>query len=97
LEKLAEEKVPLFIWGMSQYAQLLLGNPLVKRCSIKALIDSDERKQQRTIGGRTIHSPEILRHAHKENAVLLTGLSYHKQMKEYLKKISFQGVVVELD
>ncbi|MBN1130982.1 MAG: glycosyltransferase, partial [Chitinispirillaceae bacterium] len=91
LETLAREKTPVYIWGMSQFGQLLLGQTALSRCSIKAVIDGDKNKQGKKITGRPVQSPEILRKAAKGDLIVLTGLGYQKQMRGYLQDIGFKG------
>ena len=97
LNEVARSKTPLHIWGMSQYAQFLLGSSPLNRCSIKSLIDADPKKQQRTISGMRIHSPESLRQAATGDAIILTALGYQENMRQFLREINFRGMEFSLD
>lgn len=94
ISRLAREQTPLYIWGMSQYAMLLLGQTDLGRCALQGLVDQDPYKQQRTVGGRPIKPPEVLREADPQAAVLVTALGYEDQIAAALKEMSFRGPVV---
>jgi hypothetical protein len=91
LEALASAKTPVYVWGMSQFGQLLLGHTALGRSAIKALIDSDKNKQGKKLLGKTVLSPEILREAVEGDVVVLTGIGYREQMRDYLKESGFKG------
>jgi glycosyltransferase involved in cell wall biosynthesis len=91
LETLAREKTPVYVWGMSQFGQLLLGQTALGRCAIKALVDGDKNKQGKKISGMPVQAPDVLCRASKKDVVVLTGIACQKQMRDYLKEIEFKG------
>ena len=95
-EDMASSRRPVYVWGMSQLAQLLLGQTVLSRCKIKGLIDGDRSKQGKMIGGRVVSGPEELSKAGAEDIVLLTGVNYESQMLHYLEEIDFRGEVLTL-
>ena len=97
LTELADIRTPLYVWGMSQYAQLLLGDSPLKECSIKELVDGSEQKQGRSINGRVVQSPEVLQRATPGDAIVLAARGYREQMRTYLKNIQFCGTEIILD
>ena len=94
---LAASRTPLHIWGISQYAQLLLGSTKLSACTLASMVDGDTHKQSKTIGGMPIQSPEALVGAKRGDAILLTGIHYQEQMRAFLRQIDFKGeeIVVE--
>jgi len=97
LDACANEGTPLYLWGMSQYAQLLLGQTTLARCKIKGLVDGDAHKQTKRIGGKKILPPSALREAQPDDAVLLTGINYREPMRRFLKEIGFKGREIVLE
>jgi len=96
IRKTQKNAQPLYIWGMSQFGQLLLGQTPLGACNIKAFVDGDSHKQTKTIGKRAIVSLEILRNATSNDAIILTGVNYQKQMRDFLKQIDFKGLEIVL-
>ncbi len=86
-----ESSQPLYVWGLSQFGQLLLGQTNLGKCNIKAFVDGDSYKQTKTIGKKAIVSPEALRDATASDGIVLTGINYQKQMRDFLKQINFKG------
>jgi L-malate glycosyltransferase len=91
LETLAQSGKPVYVWGMSQFAQLLLGQTALGRCRIKELIDTDKNKQGKKLLGKYVIPPDALQNARSGDVVVLTGIGYQQQMRDYMKKINFQG------
>ncbi|MBF0530245.1 MAG: class I SAM-dependent methyltransferase [Deltaproteobacteria bacterium] len=93
LEHLAEERKPLYLWGISQYAMLLLGTSALRRCNLRGLIDRDPYKQSQSILGLPVQSPLTLRKAEPDQAVLITALGYEEKIKNHLREMGFPGMV----
>lgn len=96
LSQLAREQTPLYVWGISQFAMLILGQTDLGRCAIKALVDRDPYKQQRTVGGRPILPPEVIREAGGETAVIVTAPGYEDQITASLREMGFPGRIITL-
>jgi L-malate glycosyltransferase len=97
LATLAKSGTPVYVWGMSQFAQLLLGMTELGSCKIKALIDSDTSKRGKRCAENCVMSPDVLEKAQPGDVVVLTGIGYQGQMRAYLKSIKFQGTEYKLD
>ena len=93
LDRPAEERTPLFVWGISQYAMLLLGLTALGRCNLRGFLDKDPYKQTRTLLGRPIQPPEVLRGVGPGHAVLVTAPGYEEQIKSALREMGFRGSV----
>ena len=97
LDELASSKAPVYVWGMSQYAQLLLGSSALGRCAIAGYVDGDPGKRTRTIAGRPVQAPEVLASAPAHSRVVLTGIGFRAQMRDALTRMHFRGIEVALD
>jgi SAM-dependent methyltransferase len=87
LQDLAANHTPVYVWGMSQYAQLLLGTTALGQCAIRGLVDGDSGKQAKRINGRRVLNPEVLRDAQSNDRIVLTGINYRQQMRRFLAEI----------
>lgn len=91
------ERSPLYIWGISQYAMLLLGQTALRKCNLAGLVDMDSYKQTRTLQGMPIQHPDILRHkVNQDYTVLVTALGYEEQVIRSLKEMNFKGTIMTL-
>lgn len=89
--KLAEEKTPCYVWGMSAYMQLLIAKTPLGKCNIISFLDKSEYKQTKTINKIPIKSPEILKNLSNETIVIFPAEPYGNSMIKYLKEINFLG------
>lgn len=64
IDRLAEQKDALMIWGAGQYAVRLLATSRLGECNIVSFIDKDRRKQGTMLGATPVRSPEALRGHH---------------------------------
>jgi SAM-dependent methyltransferase len=96
IKEIALSGKPVYVWGLSQYAQLLLGQTSLGDCCIKAYVDGDVHKQSKTIGGMRIFPPDVLKEALPSDYVVLTGINYRRQMRLYLDSIGFRGTEIRL-
>jgi SAM-dependent methyltransferase len=86
---------PCYIWGISQYVQLLLGSTDLSQCNIVGFLDASEYKQGKTILNLPIRSPEILKDLGGAT-VIFTKESHGDAMNKYLDEIHFAGTRIEL-
>jgi SAM-dependent methyltransferase len=96
LDRLSHSSKPIWLWGVSQLTQLLVGQKPLRDANIAGFIDRDKAKQRHTILGKPIESPERLKTLTANDSVLLMVLGAEKQMKSYLSEIGFQGEVYTL-
>ena len=68
----------------------------LKLCRIAGLVDNNLAKQNNTVGGVSIQSPEILRDASPEACVVLTSVLHGDAMAEWLVSIGFSGEVIRI-
>ncbi len=87
---------PLALWGVSQYAMLLLGsNPWSRR--LIRLFDSSPAKAGRSIGGVKIEHPDGISTLSKDTILILPQSLSFSQMKNILKNdIDYTGDVLEI-
>ncbi|MBT5304536.1 MAG: methyltransferase domain-containing protein [Candidatus Scalindua sp.] len=91
LEKIASERTPCYVWGLSSYMHLLLAMSPLKDCNIVAFLDRDTYKQQKKISGLPVKSPEALLDVTPDDVVVIPAGPYIKGMKEYFQNISCKG------
>jgi len=91
---LAQAQTPLYLWGISQYAMLLLGQTALGQCDIRGLVDKDPSKQRRILLGRRVDTPEALGYAGSECGVLVTAPGYEKVIAAALKIMGFPGIIL---
>lgn len=87
---------PLALWGVSQYAMLLLGsNPWSRR--LIRLFDSSPAKMGRSIGGVRVEHPDRISTLSKDTVIILPHSPFISQMKNILKNdIDYTGDVLEI-
>ena len=87
---------PLALWGVSQYAMLLLGsNPWGRR--LIRLFDLSSAKMGRSIGGVKIEHPDGISTLSKDTVLILPRSLSTSQMRNILKNdINYTGDVLEL-
>lgn len=92
--KLAKKGTPLYLWGISQYAMLMLGQSALCNCDIRGFIDKDPSKRMRTLWGLPINTPEVLHHAGPGCAVIVTAQGYEEAITDELKAMDFKGIIL---
>ena len=87
---------PLALWGISQYAMLLLGSCPELLCRIRRLFDASSAKTGRKIKGILIESSSNLDSLSEDHILLIPKSNYLSQMRSQLLLIDFQGQVIEV-
>ena len=90
-EAVAIEGRPCWVWGISAYMQMLLGETAIGRCRIAGLLDKSAYKQTKTIGGRRILPPDMLANAERGAAVIFSGVPNGREMNGFLDSLGFSG------
>ena len=96
LAALAEERCPVWVWGVNLPIQKLLGLSPLGRCHLAGLVDRDPHKQGRTVAGLPIRSPEVLAGASVESVVVVWGGPYADEIRGELRRLGFVGRVLVL-
>lgn len=87
---------PLALWGVSQYAMLLLGSNLWRSRLIR-LFDSSSAKMGRSIGGIRVEHPDGISTLSKDTVLILPHSPFISKMKNILKNdINYTGDVLEI-
>ena len=81
---------PLALWGVSQYAMLLLGSR-PELVGVSRLFDASPAKIGRTIGGVLVEAPDALATLPADAMLLLPQSPYTTRMIEHLATIGFKG------
>lgn len=96
LHMLSIERTPIYVWGMSYYAMLLLGQTPLRFCNLAGFIDKDHYKQNRKVMKMPIQSPNVLSYVNPGDTVLITAIGYEDQVIEELEYMGFLGNVFKL-
>jgi hypothetical protein len=91
---LASAQTPLYFWGISQYAMLLLGQTPLCSADIRGFVDKDPSKRMRMLIGLPVHPPVYLRQAGPASAVLVTAPGYEAAIADELKIMGFRGTLL---
>lgn len=92
--ELAGSRTPLFVWGVSQYAMLMLGQTPLGDCELRGFVDQDPSKRMRTLLGRPVQAPQILGGAGGDHAVLVTAPGYESPIAGSLAEMGFKGMLL---
>ena len=92
--RLAAGKVPLYLWGVSQYAMLSLGSSPLRDCNLRGFVDKDPSKRMRTLLGRPVESPEVIKDAGPHSAVLITAPGYEAPIADELRIMGYAGDIL---
>jgi len=96
VENIPKGDRPLALWGVSQYAMLLLGSCPELLCRIRHLFDASSAKIGRRIRGIIIESSSNLPSLTDEHILLIPKSNYLFQMRSQLLDIGFKGQVIEV-
>lgn len=96
LEALRQRQAPTYVWGLSYRTLAWLGMSDLAECNIVGLFDSDERKQQRTLRGMPIGSPDSLKSLDSTSAVVIGVGPSSGQMRALLEGWGFEGEIIVL-
>lgn len=94
LERLAQSKIEIIVWGAGSNTHRLLNNSALKDCLISAFIDNDKRKQGQKIKGIKIYSPEILKA--KSEPVLISAALFSDEIEAEIKKMGVKNKIIKL-
>lgn len=91
IKDIAINHIPCYIWGISEYMQLLIASTSIKECNIISFLDISEYKQTKKINNIPIASPQILEEITSDAILIFPAEPNAVSMKQYLDKISFLG------
>ena len=92
--RLAESGTPLYLWGISQYAMLMLGQTPLSRANIRGFVDKDPSKRRHTLMGCPVHPPEVMAEADPGCTVIATAPGYEQAIAAALDGMGFGGTVL---
>jgi SAM-dependent methyltransferase len=93
---LPQDNSPVALWGISQYAMLLMGS-LSQLIRVDRLFDASPAKIGRKIRGITIEDAKEIGSLAKETALIIPYSQYSQQMRIELDgAASFSGVIVNI-
>lgn len=96
IENIPQNNRPLALWGVSQYAMLLLGSCPELLCRIRRLFDVSPAKIGRSIKGIVIESSSELGTLTDDFILLIPKSLFLPQMLSLLPGTGFKGTVVEV-
>ncbi len=91
VEKLVQSESRVFLWGISQYTQLMLGSTDLQKCANLQLIDRDPFKQSQMLNRKSIHPPSRLKNISADSVVLMSDQLAAPSMEQFLFKHGFAG------
>lgn len=91
LKKMVRSRCRIFLWGISQYAQLMLGSTPLRNYSHLQLIDRDPFKQTQLLNCKAILPPSRLKNISADSVVLFSDKQAASTMEDYLVKNGFEG------
>lgn len=96
LKNLASNQKPVYVWGISFRTALYLGMSSLRACNIKAFLDIDTRKQNKTLWGKKIVSPDMIKLCTKDDTIVIGVGPSSRSMANMLDKLGFRGEVIRL-
>jgi hypothetical protein len=91
LEAILGHPGPLALWGVSQYAQLVLGMHPALQQRLLGLFDASPAKVGRAIGGVVVRPPADIATLPANSALLLPKSAYLAEQQAYLDNLPFTG------
>jgi SAM-dependent methyltransferase len=96
LRRLTSKPEGFHLWGVSQWAMLILGlSPRVSK-SVLSLVDRDAYKQTRTLMGLPIRPPESLRGRTDRAGILVTALGGEDGIRSVAGEMGIAGPILTL-
>ncbi len=97
VQKLAQSKKSVYIWGIGIHAHQMLGMSVLKDCNIKALVDKNITLIGTKVGQWEIKSSELLKDATEQDVVFITALVHREKMCDFLRnEYGFNGEIVTI-
>ena len=96
LETIADVKGPLAMWGISQYAMLLLGSCPDLAARVKRLFDTSPTKVGRSVAGMTVEHSQHIGTLTPAYVLLIPKSNYLKKMLDLLPEMGFDGLALEV-
>lgn len=97
LEELEKSQRDVYVWGLSYRTAMYLAMSPLKRCNIKKYLDIDTRKQKKTIMGKPVESPELLKDLNGDATVVIGVGPSSNSMKNHLRSLGFTGEIILLN
>lgn len=99
LEELRQSGRRVYVWGVSYRTAMYLAMSPLRGCNIRAFLDIDPRKQQKTLLGKSILSPNDVLGTIVDDAdvavVIGVGPS-SRSMMDRLANLGFKGTIIRL-
>jgi 2-polyprenyl-3-methyl-5-hydroxy-6-metoxy-1,4-benzoquinol methylase len=96
LKNLAASQHSVYVWGISLRTSMYLAMSSLKSCNIKAFLDIDPRKQNKTLLNKKILSPDMLKHCSEKDTVVIGVGPSSRTMSEMLCRQGFKGGIIRL-
>lgn len=95
-DKLAAAGSPVIVWGVGHELFSLIHLTGLGRCKLVGLVDDQPSRQERTVAGHVVTSPERLAEASADHTVVITSPGQPAAREAQLKDIGFPGQIVAL-
>ncbi len=94
IDELYVQRKKIVIWGTGSYVMGLLATTVLKNCQIVGFVDNNKIKQNRTMYGYQIYTPEWL--LDKNYTVVICSMLYSEQIKKQLQDMDTENEIVVL-
>lgn len=85
---------PVYVWGVTYYTFEIMARTLLRKCHVPAMIDRSPIRQQHTVNGMKISSPELIKNAPDDSAVALCMASGAEKLAKELRDTGYKGKIV---
>ena len=92
--ELADAGSEVYVWGINFFIQRVMAMTPLKDCNVVALIDRDEIKQAKTIGGNPISPPSTIEGASPDSAVVVWRGPCGASISRDLKAAGYPGRII---
>ena len=89
-------KTPVLIWGLGAYTSSLLKKTKLGQCNIKAFIDNDPNKRNKTFMGKPVYTSDFLKEQNDGTAVAVCSVLYKNEMLKFLDDIKYNADIILL-
>jgi hypothetical protein len=89
-------KTPVLIWGLGAYTSSLLKKTKLGQCNIKAFIDNDPNKRDKTFMGKPVYTSDFLKEQNDGAAVAVCSVLYKNEMLKFLDDIKYNSDIILL-
>lgn len=96
LINICNKRIPVHIWGLSYRTLMKIAMSPLKDANIAGFYDKDPEKQQKTLLGNPILSPDLLKNVSNSDVIVIGVGPSSSFMVEQIKSFGFCGKIISL-